>query len=131
MEEEGRPAITVVSIGGGNEHIAICWAAEKLGAKNIKIVRDTQLALISRDKKPGNQEKLKSEVRASVEAFRVRAVVIASHRKEGSISTRAQRSGVRRAMHTVREWNLPIKRIIGILFDEKGDEKEVSTMYIP
>lgn len=127
MREEGGAAVTVVSIGDSG-HLAICWAERNLEAKNIKVVQDKSLALIFRAKRPGAQAELKNAVMASIKASRASIVVVASQRKGGSISEKAQTGGLFRAMHTVKSWGLPIEKIIGIRFDEKGVEMQAGTL---
>lgn len=128
MGEEGGTAVTVVSIGDSG-HLAICWAEEYLGAKNIKVVQDKSLALIFRAKRPGAQAELKSAVTASIKASRASIVIVASQRQKNGISEKAQSDGMLRAMHTVRLWKIPhIEQITGVRFDERGVKRQVFTL---
>ncbi|MBI5913104.1 hypothetical protein HY839_01535 [Candidatus Azambacteria bacterium] len=122
MEGMEGVAVTVISIGG-NEHFGICFAKERLDAASIKVVRDTRFTLI-RDKQPDAREELRVAVEKSVKASRAIAVVIASYRKE-SISGKAREEEIRRAIETVRSWKLPVKKIFGICFNGRGDEKQI------
>lgn len=128
MKKEG--AVIVLNIGNGNEGPAIVWAEEKLGASYFMIVRDSHLALVLHKKHPAI-EMLKKEVRALIRVSCPRAIIVASHRREDSISKEALTDGVFRAMHTVKAWNFPdIKKIIGVCFDEGGVPKQVIEMNV-
>lgn len=121
-------AVTVVDMGGAG-HFGICWASGILGAENIRVVRDTNLVLISRTKQPGALEELEKAVKASIKANRSDAVIIALHQKKSSVSKKKEQKKLFYAMQIVKSWGLPIEddKMIGIRFEGEGDAMQVGT----
>ncbi|MCR4322892.1 MAG: hypothetical protein NUV61_02290 [Candidatus Azambacteria bacterium] len=119
MGRRKRVIAAAVISSGGQEHLAISWAADNLNAEKIEVVQVNQFPLVFSQKKTDAHKELKTDVEFIVKMFRARTIIVTPHWEEEDLSEKEKRRALFRAMRAIKKWNLPIERIIGIRF--KGD----------